>query len=364
MKKIYTIIASLMLTASVFAQAPETMSYQAAIRDANNNLTTNQAIGLQISILQTTATGTAVYVETHTPTTNANGLVSLEIGTGTVVSGDFTTIDWANDTYFIKTETDPTVAGGTTYTITGTSQLMSVPYALHAKTAESIIGTVTEIDPIFTASIAKGITVTDTTNWNNHTIDTHIDSTGIINLGFVAGNHLDYAEISNLGFVNINDNILNIGDTINGGIIFYINNSGKHGLIVAFNSIGSFTISDNVHLNKNITGDGLNSGEMNTLLYMTSYTYNNSYYPAYKCYTLKVNYNGIDYGNWYLPSLYELQLLNSEISNVDINVGISNFISSTQSNSGTYIYNLSSNVVTNTPFSSSLSGQVYPIAKF
>jgi len=138
MKKIYTVIAGLLLTASVFAQAPEKMSYQAVVRDASNSLTTNQAVGMQISILQTTATGTAVYVETQTPTTNANGLVSLEIGTGTVVSGDFTTIDWANDTYFIKTETDPT--GGTTYTITGTTQLMSVPYALHAKTAESVTG--------------------------------------------------------------------------------------------------------------------------------------------------------------------------------------------------------------------------------
>ena len=138
MKRIFTIAAALFMSASVWAQAPEKMSYQAVVRDAGNALVTSTAVGMQISILQTTATGTAVYVETQTPTSNANGLVSLEIGTGTVVSGDFTTIDWANDTYFIKTETDPT--GGTTYTITGTSQLMSVPFALHAKTAESVTG--------------------------------------------------------------------------------------------------------------------------------------------------------------------------------------------------------------------------------
>ena len=131
MKKIFTIAAALLMTASVWAQSPEKMSYQAVVRDASNSLITTQVVGMQISILQGGATGTPVYVETQTQTTNANGLVSLEIGTGTLVSGDFTTIDWANGPYFIKTETDPT--GGTTYTITGTSQLMSVPYALYAK---------------------------------------------------------------------------------------------------------------------------------------------------------------------------------------------------------------------------------------
>ena len=138
MKSIFPIISTILITACALAQAPEKMSYQAVVRDANNALVTNQVVGMQISILQGDVTGTPVYVETQIPTTNANGLVSLEIGTGTVVSGDFTTIDWANGAYFIKTETDPT--GGTTYTITGTSQLISVPYALHAKTANSITG--------------------------------------------------------------------------------------------------------------------------------------------------------------------------------------------------------------------------------
>jgi hypothetical protein len=135
MKKIYSIIAATMLTASVFAQAPQSMSYQAVIRDAGNALVTSQGVGMQISILQGSATGTPVYVETQTPTSNINGLVSLEIGNGTVVSGTFSTINWASGPYFIKTETDPT--GGTTYTITGTTQLMSVPYALYAENSGS-----------------------------------------------------------------------------------------------------------------------------------------------------------------------------------------------------------------------------------
>lgn len=137
MKKIFIIAAALFMTASVWAQSPEKMSYQAVVRDASNTLVVSQPVGMQISILKGGTSGTPMYVETQTPTTNANGLVSFEIGAGNLVSGDITNIDWSNDTYFIKTETDPT--GGTTYTITGISQLLSVPYALHAKTAGSII---------------------------------------------------------------------------------------------------------------------------------------------------------------------------------------------------------------------------------
>ena len=128
MKKIYSILAGLLLTANVFAQAPQKMSYQAVIRNSSNALITSTPVGMKISILQGSSTGTAVYVETQTPSTNANGLVSLSIGTGTPVTGTFAGINWATGPYFIKTETDPT--GGTAYTIAGTNELMSVPYAL------------------------------------------------------------------------------------------------------------------------------------------------------------------------------------------------------------------------------------------
>jgi hypothetical protein len=135
MKKLYTLLAVLLITASTFAQAPEKMSYQAVVRDSGDNLVTSQPVGMQISILQggdlANPGPTIAYTETQTPTTNVNGLATLEIGTGDTTD-DFTTIDWSNGPYFIKTEID--LAGGTTYTIIGTSQLMSVPYALHAKT--------------------------------------------------------------------------------------------------------------------------------------------------------------------------------------------------------------------------------------
>jgi hypothetical protein len=128
MKKIYSIFVALLLTANVFAQAPQKMSYQAVIRKSNNALVASLPVGMKISILQGSATGTAVYVETQTATTNSNGLVSLEIGTGTAITGTFATINWATGPYFIKTETDPN--GGTAYTIAGTNEFMSVPYAL------------------------------------------------------------------------------------------------------------------------------------------------------------------------------------------------------------------------------------------
>jgi len=128
MKKIYLIVSGLLLTASAWAQAPQKMSYQAVIRNSSSTLVTSTPVGMKITILQGSSSGTAVYVETQTPNTNSNGLVSLEIGSGTAVSGTFTGVNWATGPYFIKTETDPT--GGTNYTIVGTTELMSVPYAL------------------------------------------------------------------------------------------------------------------------------------------------------------------------------------------------------------------------------------------
>ena len=162
MKQFYFLLAAFLITISTFAQAPEKLSYQAIVRDSSENLVKNQAVGMQISILQGV---TVVYTEVHTQTTNINGLITLEIGTGTAVNEIFSAIDWKAGTYFIKTETD--LEGGTNYTITGTSQLLSVPFALHAKTAESITGTILEIDPVYSVSQAQKITETDIINLGN-----------------------------------------------------------------------------------------------------------------------------------------------------------------------------------------------------
>ncbi len=155
MKRVFTLLTTVMFLSASFlqktvtAQTPDRMSYQAVIRSSSNQLITNTQIGMQISILQGTFDGITVYSETHTPVTNVNGLVSIEIGGGDVVSGDLATIDWGDGPYFIKTETDP--AGGTSYTISVISRLLSVPYAFHSKTAESFAGTINETDPVYSA---------------------------------------------------------------------------------------------------------------------------------------------------------------------------------------------------------------------
>ena len=136
MKKIYMIISILLLTMfSAVAQVPEKFSYQAVVRNANNQLVTNANVGVRVSVLQGSATVSAVYVETHSITTNANGLLTLEIGGGNSQQGAFQNIDWGSGSYYLKTEVDPN--GGTAYSITSTQQLMSVPYALYAKTASN-----------------------------------------------------------------------------------------------------------------------------------------------------------------------------------------------------------------------------------
>lgn len=136
-KKILLAFASVVISVIASAQAPQKMSFQAVIRDASNNLIAGSPVGMRISIIQGSPSGTVVYSEAQTPTTNANGLVSIEIGTGSVISGSFASIGWGLGPYFIKTETDPT--GGSSYSISGTQQLMSVPYALYAENSGSSI---------------------------------------------------------------------------------------------------------------------------------------------------------------------------------------------------------------------------------
>ena len=132
--KMYSTIIGILLTAGVFAQAPQKMTYQAVIRNSSNALILSSPIGIKVSVLQGSANGTVTYSETQIQNTNINGLVSLEIGMGTPVIGTFSNINWANGPYFIQTEVDP--SGGSNYSVLGVTELISVPYALYSANAQ------------------------------------------------------------------------------------------------------------------------------------------------------------------------------------------------------------------------------------
>jgi len=238
MKRVYAILAAILLTSSLFPQSPQKMSYQAVIRNASDQLVTTQ-IGMRISILQGATDGTEVYTETQTPTPNANGLVTIEIGSGD--PGAFAAIDWSAGPYYIKTET-ATEAPLTTYTITGTSQLLSVPYALYAKT--------------FT------------------------------------GAH-------------------SIGESYGGGIIFWLDASGQHGLIAATTDQSTgIQWYNGTDIITDATLDGIYAGKANTSLIINKQGAGS--YAAQVCNDYAVTVNNEYYDDWYLPSKFELSLLYSQ----------------------------------------------------
>lgn len=353
MRRLFTIIAALLLTASIWAQSPQRMSYQAVIRNSLDQLVTTHAVGMRISILQGSSSGTVVYTENQTPTTNANGLVSIEIGGG----AGFSSIDWANGSFFIKTETDP--AGGTNYTITGTSQILSVPYALHAKTAESVsfangislpynFGS----DPDFVGSLGNFIgfghqgVSEDFIGYKNNTfyLKDSPDGGDIIDPDLVVGGKIgvgieDPAEKLEVdGNINIHNHTLKnlsnpvnaqdaatkayvdatgattlaVGDSYQGGIIFWLDATGQHGLIAAtadqntgiewYNGTNRYT---------GASGNGLYAGAMNTTIAIATQMADDGpgYFAARDCADYTVTVGGVTYGDWYLPSHYELNLL-------------------------------------------------------
>jgi hypothetical protein len=246
MKKLFITCAAMLLAVFVFAQSPNKMSYQAVIRNNSNALITNQAVGMRVSIIQGNSSGTAVYVETHTPTTNANGLASIEIGGGLVVSGTFSTINWANGPYFVQTETDP--AGGTSYSIAGTSQLLSVPYALHAKNTDSWS---VNADTIYTfKKVGIG------TSSPNLSLDIRTDNTSAIRgAGFSQYSSNTFASLLHLN--KFRGSLTNPISVINNDYIGGLVLSGYNGTSNSVNSpsIGSIVIGSKV--NGNVTSSSV-----------------------------------------------------------------------------------------------------------
>lgn len=139
MKRIFTFFLSLFVGIAVFAQTPQAINYQAVARNISGSVIANQNIGVRLSILNGSVGGPAVYTESHTVSTNAYGLFTLGIGQGVPSLGSFATVGWGSGTKFLKVEIDP--AGGTNYQLQGTSQMLSVPYALYAENTTLQAGT-------------------------------------------------------------------------------------------------------------------------------------------------------------------------------------------------------------------------------
>ena len=278
--KLLSSLCFLLLTLLVNAQTPpNAFNYSAVARNASGQPIATTTIGIQVTILKTSPAGASQYSENHFVNTDAYGLFNLVIGFGAVQSGSMATIDWSNDNYFLRLGMD--AAGGTNFLTMGTTQLLSVPYALYAKTAGTITGTITETDPIFGASVASGITGTDTNYWNNKQ-DQLVAGTNIT----IVGN-----TISATGGGASNDFYLG-QDTLD-GIVFYIYldaNGDQRGLIVS--KTETTAAWQNAYATTNATRSWDGVYNMNLM----------SDSPA-KSYVTSLG------ADWYLPSIDELSIL-------------------------------------------------------
>ena len=173
-----------------FSQAPQKINFQSILRNTSGEVVANKAVSLKISILSGSISGSIVYTETHTKTTDPSGLISLQIGNGTVLSGVFSSISWGDFPHFIKLEAD--FSGGSNYVVLGTQELMSVPYALYAsKTDTSSLNLVNRF--------STKLNGTDTVSLSNR-IDTKssLSDTGLLNLINRFSSKVNVSDTSNM----------------------------------------------------------------------------------------------------------------------------------------------------------------------
>lgn len=370
MKKVkYSLIALLccISTYIIQAQKPNNLSYQAVLRNVNNTLMINIKVGMRISIIKGSEFGPSVYVETQNAKTNMNGLISLQIGAGEFIYGNYRTIDWSEGPYFLKTEIDP--FGGTDYTIISVQQILSVPfsmYADHAKFADTIIGDIDENDPIFSKSVAQSITRANISAWNNK-VDSTVESDPIFmnwnksyrdlsakpSIGdsiraiangsetkLSAGQHISISGSGTLTSpysIQANNVFTHyIGEYFEGGIVFHIYRDSvgiEHGLIVSQSDLSMdsqwSSIDTLIGNNAKSTWNGLS----NTQAISNDTTILISAAKACK------NLVQANYSDWYLPSIDELYIMfshrfdiNRRLSQVNGSqlIGLSSYWSSTE----------------------------------
>ncbi len=332
MKRIINLFAFLLWSTILCGQSPNLISYQAVVHDADNKLVTSKAIGVRVTILKNE---NPVYIETRELSTNQNGLISFLIGEADV-DDNFGNIVWGNGEYYIKTEIDPTTAGGANYSITGISQLVSVPYSLHSNVAKELVGeSGNKLDEVYSwgnhsetgylLSESQDIWISNDTIYltggsfvklpetfsgdyadllNKPAVvsdsedglmsfqdKVKLDTT--VNVNIVAGNGIEvtgvYPDIS----ISTKQDTLYLGKEYSGGIIFYLytGSDGKqHGLVVSKTS-ALFSWQSVVSVtNASRTDDGF-------------YNTNRMTGSPAKSYVMTLG------EDWYLPSIDELSLM-------------------------------------------------------
>jgi hypothetical protein len=339
-KKRFTFLAALFIAVSIFGQspgkttilagnnqkmapvpsAPEQISYQAVVRGSDNAIVANQAVGMRISVLQGGSNSaknqrpSAVYEETQTPTTNANGLLSIYIGAGTG-SDDFSAIDWSALPHYITIEIDPTGNNGN-YTITGTTQLASVPYALYAKTssdAEAVAANTAKVGYTEAAVSANTDVAANTAKvgYSEALVSANTDvAANTAKVGYTEALVSANTDVAaNTAKVGVTTHA--IGDSFGGGIVFFVYDGGQHGLIAATADQstrmrwygGSYT-------NIRARADGIGAGLKNTAIIIANQgPVDGNAFAATVCNEYSVTVDGVTYGDWYLPSKHELNLL-------------------------------------------------------
>jgi hypothetical protein len=274
MKKISLLFTIVLLASIAYTQVPpQAFNYSAVARNASNNPIANTTIGIQISILKTNTSGTVVYKENHFVNTDQFGLFNLTVGQGAVQSGSMTTIDWSADSYYLKVGLDAT--GGTNFVTMGTTQLLSVPYALYAKSSTPTV-----------INAGTNVTITGQGTQANPYV---VNAAGS---GGSGGNFTHY-----------------IGEQFGGGVIFHLWKDAQgveHGLIVDITDLSTAQVWSNIQTtligaSAQSSWDGLSNS--NAIVGQAGHTSSAS--AAALC----LNSTNGGQSDWYLPSIDELSLL-------------------------------------------------------
>lgn len=298
---------------SAFAQAPSKMSYQAVIRNSEDKLLNDKLITIRLSILQGAENGPVVYTETQKPVTNANGLLSIEYGG----NAGFSQISWSDGTFFLKTEADPD--GGSNFTISGITPILSVPYALHANKADALTEPFTESDPVFSSwdkdynDLTNKPNIPDAADGSETKVQAGSNVT-VSGKGTQSSPYIIGATGGGSGTGG--DDGIKVGDMYGGGVVAWVNKAGTHGLILSAVDLSTAQAWSNIQSTE--IGDAAQSyydgmSNCNSIIAQVGHTMS----AAKLCldYT-NANYGTGVFSDWYLPSIQEMKSFTTNLMDI------------------------------------------------